>query len=155
MMKARWNYAIQSITSSICRHLLKMGFRDRMDYIKGKNGWFAPASEILDRLLDIKKIIMVEDDERIVIVNSGVKDIRGFTVGRIGTKMLWNPGGAAVTWQPDGKIILDRFAAGSSLTFYKTPPFRWEGKAVASGVTRWERLRIEFSNYIVVLLKKI
>lgn len=59
---------------------LKRDFQEQLTRISRMNGWFAPASTILDRLLLLKNVKIIKKGENLVIINNNSEPIQGLTV---------------------------------------------------------------------------
>jgi hypothetical protein len=81
-------------------------FRKIMEYVAEKDGWFAPASTVLDRLLNLKKVILYQYDDRVVLINEGRAFLGGVTLCKGGKGRLFDTAGNAYVPNESGDIVV-------------------------------------------------
>ena len=85
---------------------LQRNFQEQLMKISSMNGWFAPASTILDRLLLLKNVKMIKNGDNLVIINNNNEPIEGFTILTHLKKLYVYNKDEWVGASGDGKIIL-------------------------------------------------
>lgn len=123
---------------------LKEDFIERMKYIASLNGWFVPATKILDRLLMIKALQLIDDGDTVVVINKGDEDIHGLTLICKKIGQLYDSKDRVLYANNEGKIIIDVLPSRSTLTLFKKKRCSTE----VSKIIRLQRFKIELSNYI-------
>jgi hypothetical protein len=90
--------------------------RERLRYLAAKNGWFAPAAKILDRVAAMREVTLIARDGRLQIHNHGLQAVEAVTIVspngcslRAG-EQLFRPG-------PRGDITVGTIPAVSRLEF--------------------------------------
>jgi hypothetical protein len=87
-------------------HSLKRDFQEQLTKISRMNGWFAPASTILDRLLLFKNVKIIKNSDKLVIINNNSEPIQGLTVLTDQKRLYVYNKDEWVDASGDGKIIL-------------------------------------------------
>lgn len=111
-------------------------FRSQIEKIaRRRDGWFVPASELLDRLLTMKNVSLIESDSAIIVVNSNNYPVEGVTLLLSPGAVLYNGKGNPYTSNDEGEVIIDYISSNGSVTLFKnknpgflknTYPGRWE-----------------------------
>jgi len=81
--------------------------------------WLAPASTVLDRLLQIKNIDLVETDEAYYINNCNTDSINGLTLISNEGNTFYNSIGEALSPNNQGEILIDNIPPLTSFVLYK------------------------------------
>ena len=98
-------------------------FQRRMNYlISQRDGWFVPASDILDRLLLMKKVILTKEKNRIMVVNLNTVEIEGVTVIVPFGRVWYDPNGREYAVNDEGEIILENLDAGGAVVLLNNNP---------------------------------
>jgi hypothetical protein len=88
------------------KYIIDDRFKKIMEYVTEKDGWFAPASTVLDRLLDLKKVKLYQYDDRIVLINEGREFVDGVTLWKGGKGHLFDTDGNAYVPNESGDIVV-------------------------------------------------
>jgi hypothetical protein len=89
-------------------------FKEAIDYIASREGgWFVPASEILDRLLLMKNVKLLIEDDYLMILNLNEFDIEGVTLLARPAEKLVNVDGVIYEANEDGAIIVENIGSKS------------------------------------------
>ena len=95
---------------------MREAIRERLRYMASKAGWFVPACRILDRFDAISQVKLVCNDRWLKLVNCSSRDVQSL--------VLVSPEGQALQdteaqFEPDsdGRIVIDRLAAGETKSF--------------------------------------
>lgn len=83
----------------------KRDFQEQLTKISRMNGWFAPASTILDRLLLFKNVKITKNGDNFVIINNNSEPIQGLTVFTDQKRLYIYNNNKWVQADGDGKII--------------------------------------------------
>jgi hypothetical protein len=75
---------------------------------KNKEGWFVPASKILNRLLEMKNVKMEVSRDSIYITNLNQKSVEGITIIVEPKKVIYSPDGLSMDVNEDGEIIINK-----------------------------------------------
>lgn len=90
-------------------------FKSRIKYIaQQKDGWFVPASTLLDRLLAMKKVRLEVHDNSLVITNFNLFKVDGVTVLVHPYEVLYNSMGIPLKANREGEIVLDSLSQGET-----------------------------------------
>ena len=128
-------------------------FKDRIEKLAGdKQGWFVPASEILDRLLLMKNVNVFSVDNGITIVNSNSEKVDGITLISKDQSTLYDSNGKTFLQNREGEIILDEIKANSSLTLFKRKNQEFTKNEVT---TVWEELNMIIKRSIILLKHRV
>lgn len=97
-------------------HKMRAPICDRLRYITSKNGWFAPASVILDRVTAMKQVSLDTRGGYVTIRNRGAQAIDSVTViSPAGVSLCKR--NAALRPGPRGDIVVGNIKARESVTF--------------------------------------
>ncbi len=88
------------------KYIIDDRFRKIMEYVAAQDGWFVPASTVLDRLLNLKKMKLYQYDDRIVLVNEGRELVEGVTLCKGGKENLFDNDGKAYLPNESGDIVV-------------------------------------------------
>jgi len=99
------------VTPEITTRLVKLS--------EQKEGWFVPASVILDRFLAMKNVVITETDNAFVISNANDFPIEGLTVLTQNDKVLYDNNHKRYDVTEDGEIILGTLPGKSVSVLYK------------------------------------
>ena len=128
-------------------------FKDRMEKLAGdKQGWFVPASEILDRLLLIKKVNVFQIDNGIIIVNSNSETVYGITLLKNTQDCLYDSNGEIYEPNEEGEIILNEIKSNNALTLYKSKDRFFTKNDLP---TAWEEFNLVLKRSIVFLRHRV
>jgi hypothetical protein len=84
-----------------------------------KDGWFVPASVILDRLLLMKNVNLFTTENTLVIVNSNISNVDGITLLMKPGEVFYNSYGNKFETNDEGEIILENLKPGEAVTLFK------------------------------------
>lgn len=94
-------------------------FKARMETLsKNHNGWFVPASTILDRLLLLKNINIFNIENGFIVTNSNEDDISGVTVITEPGLRFFGMNGDTLISNAEGEIIISKISANGSVAFF-------------------------------------
>ena len=85
-----------------------------------REGWFVPASTILDRLLAMKNIVITEEHNAFVISNCNDFPVEGLTVITEPNLIIYNSGQHKYIADNEGEIVLGDLGAREVFVLYKT-----------------------------------
>lgn len=100
-----------------------------------RDGWFVPASVLLDRLLAMKNISLFNIEAAIIVVNSNAYPVDGVTLLLSQGVTLYDSHGNSYQANDEGEIIIDKIGPNNAVTLFKsknlytlknTYPDRWE-----------------------------
>ena len=83
------------------------------------NGWFVPASDILDRLLLMKKVGILAGEDCFMVVNLNNISINGVTVLVPNGEIWYGFDGSKYNVNKDGEIIIETLQAGGGVVLFK------------------------------------
>lgn len=81
-------------------------FKKQMEKISKLNGWFVPASTILDRFLQLRDVTVLKKKESTVIINSGSNTVKGLTIRVNVDKVFLLNSGEWKSANDQGEIVL-------------------------------------------------
>ena len=84
-----------------------------------KDGWFVPASILLDRLLLMKYVDLFETENAYIIINASQSVIEGLTLLVNKDLLIYNSDGQPLRKNKEGEIILEPIRSGQVVTLYK------------------------------------
>ncbi len=87
-------------------HSLKKDFQEQLTKISRMNGWFEPASTILDRFLLIKNVKIIKNGANFIIINNNNEPIYGLTLITDQKRLYVYNKEEWIDARKDGKIIL-------------------------------------------------
>lgn len=91
-------------------------FKRRIDYLASQpDGWFVPASDILDRLLLMKKVILLKGQDGLMVVNLNHIKIEGVTVIVPPGQVWYGLDGKKYDVNDGGEIILETLEPGRAI----------------------------------------
>lgn len=100
-------------------YIVKEPIRIQIEILsRQKEGWFAPASEILDRLLAMKKVIIQQKGKLILIFNYNGFPIPGITLLTKPGRVLYGYKGDIYTANEDGEISIGALGTGEIFGLY-------------------------------------
>lgn len=85
---------------------------------KQKDGWFVPASEILDRLLAMKKVVVHDRGDVMLISNYNDFPVPGITLLTKAGMILYGYSGTAYQANMEGEILIGTLDAGETFTLF-------------------------------------
>ena len=95
-------------------------FVERMSFLASqKDGWFVPASELLDRLLVMKDVSVVNAKKWCIIENYNGEGIEGLTLLVRSKEALFDIKGNTYKADEKGRIILRRLEGRSAVVLHK------------------------------------
>ena len=128
-------------------------FKDRMEKLaRDKQGWFVPASEILDRLLLLKNVNVFQIDNGIIIVNSNSETVYGITLLKNTQDCLYDSDGEIYEPNEEGEIILNEIKSNSGLTLYKSKDRVFTKNDLP---TAWEEFNLVLKRSFVFLRHRV
>ena len=128
-------------------------FKDRMEKLAGdKQGWFVPASEILDRLLLLKNLNVFKIDNGIIIVNSNSETVYGVTLLMNNQDYLYDSNGEIYEPNEEGEIILNEIKSNNALTLYKSKDRVFTKNDLP---TAWEEFNLVLKRSFVFLRHRV
>ncbi len=95
---------------------MRMPISERLRYVASKNGWFAPAGAILDRMLAMEELSVDSHGGYVRIQNRGSQTIEAVTVLSLSgaslckANVILRPG-------PRGDVVVGAIKANESLSF--------------------------------------
>jgi hypothetical protein len=90
--------------------------RRQLEWVAGRaDGWFATASEILDRLLAFQKIRLCEFPGGLLVVNENQDPVQSVTICDASRCGYWLPDGGRVEADAEGRLALPILSARSRL----------------------------------------
>jgi hypothetical protein len=103
------HFAAEFVRDSV----LSPGFQEQLIKIASDTtGWFAPASEVLDRLLSLKNIHIEETGDSYLIINANNKAIDGLTLMTSSEESLYNrKTGKEITPNNENELLLGTIEA--------------------------------------------
>ena len=83
-----------------------------------KGGWFVPASVILDRLLLMKNVHLIQEKNRLILINNNKFNIDGITllIGKNNALELIN--GRIYKGNEEGEIVIEKMRPYETLAFF-------------------------------------
>lgn len=124
-------------------------FRSQIEKIaRQRDGWFVPASVVLDRLLTMKNVSLFNTDNALIVVNSNIFPVDGVTLIVTPGTLLYDPYGNIRTANDEGEIVIDRLTPGSSIIFFrqKNPNFVRNARP-----DRWEHFNLTMRRFLIWL----
>ena len=131
-------------------YVLKEEFKKRMSYIKNLNGWFATATQILDRLLTIKDVGMHILDSGLLITNVGVNNVSQLTLLGPPNQQYIDLSDTIYQSDYEGKVILNSMPRKSTLLLQFNNSQKQQNISY-----KHERNKIEWLNYSCSIKNKI
>jgi len=86
-----------------------------------KDGWFVPASELLDRLLVMKNITINDKKSAVIVSNSNDFPVLSVTLLTKPGVTLYDSQERKYAANEDGEIIISKIDPKEAVTFFKTP----------------------------------
>lgn len=83
-----------------------------------KNGWFVPASEILDRLLMMKNVQIIQNKNKIILINTNKFKVNGVTLIIENNNQLEQIDGSLYAPNEEGEIVIEKLEPYETLVFY-------------------------------------
>jgi hypothetical protein len=90
---------------------------------KQKDGWFVPASTLLDRLLAMKNVGFIEKQNAVIIFNSNDFDVPGVTLITKPNAIFYGPYDMQYRANSEGKIIIENIKGNGVTTLFKSGDF--------------------------------
>ena len=119
------------------------------------DGWFVTASEIIDRFLALKNVVLFETEKAVYVINTGEADILGITLMCSHRTILYDSKNMSYVSNTQGEIVLNTLGAKSNITLYKEKVSNFGPTLKRIEIGRIERMKIEFMNYIGGILSKL
>ncbi|MBI4847292.1 MAG: hypothetical protein HY808_01760 [Nitrospirae bacterium] len=85
-----------------------------------KDGWFVPASTLLDRLQAIKNVSLIDKGRALIVVNSNPFPVEGMTLAAPQGAVLYDNEHKKITVNDEGEILIGTLKANESSTLYKS-----------------------------------
>jgi hypothetical protein len=99
--------------------------KERLSEIAGSpDGWYAPVTEILDRLLSFKRINYYLFPNGIVFKNENLHDIRGVTLWTRPNERYHQLDGSLFTSDKRGRIVIPLIRSGEVFILFRTRAFK-------------------------------
>jgi hypothetical protein len=113
-----------------------------------KDGWFVPASNLLDRLLLMKNLSVFKTGKAYIIVNSNPIPIDGVTLIFKNKKRLLNIQGNTFETNSENEIVFETIAPQSSITLFENSNDQYLEK---NSPDAWESTSLFFSRVFIFL----
>ena len=84
-----------------------------------KDGWFVPASVLLDRLLLMKNVALYASDDSITIVNANTASVDGVTIICKPGDIYYDGLGRRLQANEEGEIVAGDFCPGQAVTLFR------------------------------------
>ena len=127
---------------------LNSQFKEQMLKIsKQKDGWFVPASTLLDRLLLMKKVKLVESKNFITIINKNNKFLHGLTILTKPETSLYDSNGKVFSANEEGEIVIPNMYAKEVLTLFSKPDII----EIDDSPSWLERINLVFQRILILL----
>lgn len=84
-----------------------------------KDGWFVPASILLDRLLLMKNVVLFDTDSALIVSNLNDSIVRGVTLVVKSDDLFYDEKGGQVFPNEEGEIVIGNLTGHSSAVLYK------------------------------------
>ena len=121
-------------------YVLDEQFKRQLESISTqKDGWFVPASVLLDRLLAIKNVTLVVKENALIVANSNPFPVEGITLLVPRDVVLEDLDGRKFRGNEEGEIVLRTLAGNQSITLFKNSSCRYVDRC---SPTFLERLRL-------------
>jgi hypothetical protein len=130
------------------KYSLKKPFEVRMNQIRTRNGWFATASQILDRFIQIRKLNLLEDTNTLSIINTGDTPIESVTVLSKYRHEFRDAAGNFYQTDSNGKITIPIIEGASANILWKVDSSDKYNIRDNENVRMCEHIGIELFNYL-------
>lgn len=95
-------------------------FMKRIEFLaQNQDGWFVPASTLLDRLLVMKRVLLTCHDNKIFISNLNETEVNGITILVSPKSIFLDMNGQTIESGSEGKIVLEALATGETKLLIK------------------------------------
>jgi len=112
-------------------------FKKQLEYISiQKEGWFVPASVLLDRLLAMKNLTLLVKKNALIVVNSNPFPVEGITLLVPRDVVLEDLDGHQFRGNEEGEIVLGTLAGNQSITLFKNAACHFVGRCAPDFVER-------------------
>lgn len=122
---------------------LKEDFKKQMIKISQMNGWFVPASTILDRFILLKNVEIIHKDNNVIITNLNDETINGVTILTDQKRLYFVNANEWKSSNSDGEIIIGELPAYSVFVLSK---YKQTQKTESPGI--FERINIVWDWFI-------
>ena len=119
-----------------------------------KNGWFPTASDLLDRLMLLKKVTLTHSHFDVYIQNDNEKDINDLTIVCNGQSLFDADENRKIETE-DGKIIIKNIPAKANIKFKSNKKDNYFVHHNENKSIRFERKKIELYNYFGLVRQRI
>lgn len=114
---------------------------------KQKEGWFVPAKELLDRLLDVKSILITHRGKTVILKNINSHEIKGLTILTKPFLQYVDTKGNVLRANEEGEMVLGNLSANEmiAIDFKNNVRIKWIPTALGFWEKNrlvWERLKI-------------
>lgn len=113
-----------------------------------KDGWFVPASVVLDRLLAMKNIDLHETACALVISNLNDSEVSGITILTDPRRLMYDARGRDYAANGEGEIVIPDVAANEAFVLFKKPRVAYIYKNEPS---RLEAFRLMFERIKIMM----
>jgi len=113
-----------------------------------KDGWFVPASVVLDRLLLMKNVSLINTKNAFIVVNANKYLAEGVTILVHPKEVLFNLKGERFEANEEGEIILGDLKPGESVALFK---YRGSYSLKNSQPSLWEHLKLVLRRSLILL----
>jgi len=128
---------------------LDEGFKTQMEKLfQGKEGWFVPASVLLDRLLVMKNVGLFIFQNGIIVVNSNRTNVEGMTLLTNPDTVLYDANGIVFKPNAEGEVVLPELKANQAITLFMDKKNHFTRNPRP---TRWEYLRLILKRTLVFI----
>ena len=83
-----------------------------------KDGWFVPASDILDRLLLMKNVYLIQEKNRLILINNNAFKVDGITLLINKNSALEQINGSVYKSNDEGEIVIEKMGPYETLVFF-------------------------------------
>ncbi|MBI5118517.1 hypothetical protein HZA56_18780 [Candidatus Poribacteria bacterium] len=120
-------------------------FSEQMEKIaRHKQGWFVPASNLLDRLLLMKNVTLVEGNHVLLVVNSNECAVEGITILLPSNSLFFGSDGKEYRPNEENEIVIE-----------KVPPFGNFALYTPTSESALRNAEPGASEYLFMVLKRI
>jgi hypothetical protein len=130
------------------KYSLKKPFKDRMSGIRARNGWFATASQILDRFVMIRNLKLIVDSNSLCVINTGQHKVENVTVVSNTHHDFIDASGKIFETDKNGNIIIPIINPYSAILLRDLTQGNDDSFRENCNISKKEHIRIELFNYL-------